>query len=106
MNIAIETWITLVVYAIGIVIGYVNLKNKVQQSCKDIIQMQGKQNDCKRTCNQMTITNAHRVEDKFDKLQGQISEIKKQVSKVTAQVSKLSGIIETYLSLQKKRSTQ
>jgi hypothetical protein len=29
MNIAIETWITLVVYAIGIVIGYVNLRNKV-----------------------------------------------------------------------------
>lgn len=96
MGIPIGTVITLIVYAIGIIVGYVKLQSKVDN-------MDAKCKECRLQNKQKINSINAEVNNQISKMHDELKEIRDSVSKIGEQLARMSGLIEMFLKMNNKQ---
>lgn len=96
MGIPIGTVITLIVYAIGIIVGYVKLQSKVDN-------MDIKCKECRAQTKQKLAGINNEVNNQISKMHDELKQIRDSVSKIGEQLARMSGLIEMYIKMNNKQ---
>lgn len=90
MGIPIGTAITLIVYAIGIIVGYTRLQSKVDNNTKQVEQLKADMR-----CKYKDLND--NVNKQITQMYGELKSIRDSVSKISEQLARMSGLIEMFL---------